>query len=295
LASLRLVGGNFELAAEGYERGEALLESTTKLPEPISWSLYSTIRLSDSGLNLWLLGYADRGLSRIKRAKAFALESGHRDALSYAHYAATALYLHLGDFKRLKESGEAALALATELGDSFRVAVSGFALGFLQCEDGDLELGLVAMREGMSVLRATGAMGGIPLFLTKLAMILGQVGQLDEALLTIDEAFGIIERAGDSFTEAEVHRLKGELLRAQDPSKAAQAENSFRTGIGIARRQKAKSWELRGTTSLARLLRDTNRRDEAHGMLAEIYGWFTEGFDTADLKNAKALLDELSN
>jgi predicted ATPase len=246
-------------------------------------------------LNLWLLGYADRGLSRINRAKAFALESGQKSAsLSYAHYAATTLYWYLGDFKRAKESGEAAFALATELGDSFRAAVSEFVLGLLQCEAGDLELGLVAMRKGMSVLRATGAMGGIPLFLANLAMILGRVSQLDEALLTIDEAFGLIERTGDSFTEAEVHRLNGELLRAQNPLKAAQAEISFRTGIKIARRQKAKSWELRATTSLARLLRDTNRRDEARTMLAGIYNWFTEGFDTADLKDAKALLEELS-
>jgi predicted ATPase len=91
-----------------------------------------------------------------------------------------------------------------------------------------------------------------------------------------------------------VHRLKGELLRAQNPSKPAQAEDSFRTGIRIARRQKAKSWELRASVSLARLLRDTNRRDAARTILTEVYNWFTEGFDTADLKEAKALLDELS-
>jgi predicted ATPase len=87
--------------------------------------------------------------------------------------------------------------------------------------------------------------------------------------------------------------LKGELLLAQDASNAAQAEESFRTAIDISRKQKAKSWELRATTSLARLLAKTDRRDEARAMLAEIYGWFTEGFDTADLKDAKALLDEL--
>jgi predicted ATPase len=90
-----------------------------------------------------------------------------------------------------------------------------------------------------------------------------------------------------------MHRVKGELLLAQDASNAAQAEQSFRTAIEISRKQRAKSWELRATTSLARLLRDTNRRDEARAMLADIYGWFTEGFDTADLKDSKALLDEL--
>ena len=92
-----------------------------------------------------------------------------------------------------------------------------------------------------------------------------------------------------------MHRLKGDLLLAQNYSNAKQAEQSFRDAIEVARRQKAKSWELRATTSLARLLRDTNRRDEARAMLAEIYNWFTEGFDTADLKDAKPLLEELSS
>ena len=92
-----------------------------------------------------------------------------------------------------------------------------------------------------------------------------------------------------------MHRLKGELLLAQDPSNAAQAEQSFRTAIEISRKQEAKSWELRATTSLARMLAEQGKRDEARAMLAEIYNWFTEGFDTADLKDAKALLGELSS
>ncbi|MBV8138344.1 MAG: hypothetical protein JO121_22355 [Deltaproteobacteria bacterium] len=113
--------------------------------------------------------------------------------------------------------------------------------------------------------------------------------------MTIDEAQAVIEETGERITEADVHRTKGELLLAKGVSNAPQAEHSFRTAIEIARLQKAKSWELRATMSLARLLRDTNRGDEARSMLAEIYNWFTEGFDTADLKDAKALLDELSH
>ena len=115
----------------------------------------------------------------------------------------------------------------------------------------------------------------------------------DEALRTIDEAFPLIERSGHRMYEAEVHRLKGELLLAQNASNTAQAEQSFRTAIAVARQQKAKSWELRATGSLARLLVKQGKRDEARAMLAEIYNWFTEGFDTADLEDAKALLDEL--
>jgi predicted ATPase len=100
-------------------------------------------------------------------------------------------------------------------------------------------------------------------------------------------------RTGQRIYEAEMHRVKGELLLAQDASNTAQAEKSFRTAIEIPRRQHGKSWELRTTASLARLLRDTGRRDEARAMLSEIYNWFTEGFDTADLKDARALLGDL--
>jgi predicted ATPase len=118
--------------------------------------------------------------------------------------------------------------------------------------------------------------------------------RFDEGLRTIDESFPIIERTGARSYEAEVHRLKGGLLLAQDASHAAQAEQSLRTAVEISRKQKAKSWELRATTSLARLLDKQGKREEARAMLAEIYNWFTEGFDTADLKDAKALLAELS-
>jgi predicted ATPase len=114
-------------------------------------------------------------------------------------------------------------------------------------------------------------------------------------LAEIDEALAVIEQTGERFSEAEVHRTRGEALLTKGLSNTTQAEQSFRTAIEVARRQKAKSWEVRATISLARLLRDTDRRDEARRMLAEIYNWFTEGFDTADLKEAKALLDELSN
>ena len=116
----------------------------------------------------------------------------------------------------------------------------------------------------------------------------------DEALVTIEEALAVIEETGERFLEAEVYRTKGELLLAKGASNVVLAEQAFRDAIEVARLQKAKSWELRAATNLARLLRDTNRGDEARAMLAEIYNWFTEGFDTADLKDAKALLDELN-
>ena len=110
----------------------------------------------------------------------------------------------------------------------------------------------------------------------------------------MDESLAVANMSGVSLYEAETSRLKGDLVLAKDISRTGQAEECYRQAIAVARGQAAKSWELRATTSLARLLRDTNRRDETSKILAEIYGWFTEGFDTADLKDAKALLDELT-
>ena len=137
--------------------------------------------------------------------------------------------------------------------------------------------------------------GGSPWRYHSLALIgqnYGRVGRIDAALETLDHALVDSRRSGESADEAETLRLKGEVLLLRNVS-ASEAESCFREANQLARRQEAKWWELRATTSLARLLRDTNRRDEAYTMLFEIYNWFTEGFDTADLKDAKALLEEL--
>jgi adenylate cyclase len=288
------VAGQFDQAAEGYERAAVLLESTMKDPVPFA-AIYLTLCLGGSGLNLWVQGYPSRALNRMQSAEAFASESGSKPALQFARY--LALYVHglRGEFEHARERGEALLALATELGDALRCAWSEAALGWLQNETGDLDGGVARMRRGLSAFNSIGAFGGIPYFLALMARALGKTGQFDEAFRAINDAVKLIERTGDRICEAEVPRLKGELVLAQNASDAAEAEQCFRTAIEISRKQHAKSWELRATTSLARLLRDTNRRDEARAMLAEIYNWFAEGFDTADLKDAKALLKELSN
>jgi predicted ATPase len=150
------------------------------------------------------------------------------------------------------------------------------------------------MRHNRLELKASGSEFYDDYHLALIATALGRLRRFDEGLRTIDESFPIIERSGQRLYEAEVHRLKGELLLTQDLSNAAQAENSFRTAIDIAHKQHAKSWELRATTSVARLFAKQGKRDEARAMLADIYNWFTEGFDTVDLKDAKALLDELA-
>ena len=128
-----------------------------------------------------------------------------------------------------------------------------------------------------------------------LALACLRANHVDDAFASLDEALRFVERTGERYYEAELHRLRGEFLLARGrASDAEEISGSFRKAIEVARAQDAKLWELRATTCLARLLRDTNRHDEARAMLAQIYNWFTEGFETADLKDAKALLEELS-
>jgi predicted ATPase len=127
----------------------------------------------------------------------------------------------------------------------------------------------------------------------RLAEIYGKTGRPEEGLATVATALRELESGGERIVETELYRVKGELLLMRDPADEAEAERCFRSAIDIARRQKARFWELRATTSLARLLQRRGKRDEARAMLAEIYNWFTEGFEFADLRNARGLLDEV--
>jgi predicted ATPase len=150
------------------------------------------------------------------------------------------------------------------------------------------------MRVILEAMRAEGTMMGSPTMLAMLAEAHGKAGEPEEGLALLDEAQGLVAKTGERTSEAEVHRVKGELLLARSPSDWNQAETTFREALEVARRQSAKSWELRAATSLARLWQRQGKRDEARDLLAPVYAWFTEGFDTKDLSDAKALLDELT-
>jgi len=194
----------------------------------------------------------------------------------------------------MKARAAARLALANEEGYFTGRAIAEIYLGWADALAGDLAAGISRMKRHLLELKTASSEYISDRCLAFLAAALGQMGNFDEGLRAIEEGLQFIARSGQRYYEAELHRLKGELLLAQNSSNA-QAEECLRTATDVARRQHAKSWELRVTTSLARLLRDTSRRDEARATLAEIHNWFTEGFDTADLKDARALLDELSS
>jgi len=165
--------------------------------------------------------------------------------------------------------------------------------GLAMAKEGHKEEGIAQIQEGLASYRATGAELYRPYFLCLLAEACMETGRFDDGLRALTEALNAADEHENRHYEAEIHRLKGAVLLKQDDSNAAEAQYCFERAIEIARKQSAKSWELRATMSLARLLAKQGRREEARTMLAEIYGWFTEGFDTADLKDAKALLEEL--
>jgi predicted ATPase len=164
-------------------------------------------------------------------------------------------------------------------------------LGWVTVKKGNVAEGISLLRSGAAAVRASGAEGSTPYFIGLLAVACEIAEQIEEAITLLDDALRIVGRTGVRWFSAELKRHKGQLLLRQGQTEAA--EELYRKALRIAQKQEAKLWELRAAVSLARLRRDQGRRAEARDLLAPVYGWFTEGFDTPDLKEAKALLDEL--
>jgi len=233
---------------------------------------------------LWWLGYPDQALQRSHEALTLARELAHPASVVTALFWAAQVHGHRREWQRTSEQAEAALGLAREHGFAFRVAQATLVRGWALVEQGQGEAGLTQICQGLAALRATGSETGGSLIL--LAAAYGRVGQIADGLRVAEEALARNERA-------ELYRLKGGLLLRRSAEHQAEAERCFRQALEIARLQGAKSLELRVAMSLSRLWQQQGKRDEAHELLAPIYGWFTEGFDTADLQEARALLEAL--
>jgi predicted ATPase len=186
-----------------------------------------------------------------------------------------------------------AIALAEETGVLLWKGLGVALLGCVLTLRRSAAEAIAAITSGLADCRAPGTTVWQPLIFSYLARAHADLGQFDEAWHWIDEAMARAESTKEKWAEAEIHRVAGEIALCSPVPDAARAESHFTAALAIARRQQAKSWELRTTTSYARLIRDEGRAREAHDLLAPIYGWFTEGFDTADLKEAKGLLNEL--
>jgi predicted ATPase len=193
-----------------------------------------------------------------------------------------------------QECAEAAIHLAKEQGFSYWMAVGSLMRGWALAHQGHAQEGIEQINQGMMDYRATGAEIARPYWLALLAEAYGIMGQPEAGLMVLAKALTLVDTTGERVWEPELYRLKGELLLQQNAANQAEGESCFHHALDITRNQQAKSFELRTATSLARLWKSQGKRQEAYDLLAPVYHWFTEGFDTADLKDAKALLDELA-
>jgi tetratricopeptide (TPR) repeat protein len=243
------------------------------------------------GSALWSLGYPDQGVERIRKALSVAAESLKKNLTANVFAYACTLFVQKRLWQATRQHAEAGIALANQHGFLFHIHLSTLFRGRALIEEGHTDQGIIEMRRGISGLDALGA--ARPWLICYLAEGCLKVAQVREGLRVLSRAASQTEETGERWAWADIHRLRGELLLADNPSETKEAEHCFRTAIEVARQQNAKSFELRATASLARLLDREGHRDAARGMLAEIYGWFTEGFDYADLEDTRALLDEM--
>jgi predicted ATPase len=295
--------GEFPTAQQHFEAGIALYD-------PQQHHSLTSLYGEDPGVfchgmvssALWLCGYPDRALKRIEAALTLARELAHPFNLGYALMWAAWFHQCRHERQAVQELAEAGGTLATEHGFPYWLACSTILRGWALAEQGQGEEGVAQVRQGLAAYRATGAEEVRSYFLALLAEACGKAGQIEEGLSVLAEALAFVHDTGERFHEAELYRLKGELTlqkvqvsgsKFQVTNPQAEAEEYFLKASDIARCQQAKSLELRAVMSLSRLWQRQGKKVEARQMLAEIYGWFTEGFDTKDLQEAKTLLAEL--
>ncbi|PYN83190.1 MAG: hypothetical protein DMD96_03280 [Candidatus Rokuibacteriota bacterium] len=247
-----------------------------------------------AGWALWSLGYPDQALTLSREAITLAEQLSHPTTRAYALGFAAVIHQLRRETREAQDRAEAMVTLATEQAMPFWLAMGIFRRGWAIADQGHRPEGIAEMHRGLTAWRDTGAQLETTYRLALIADAYVSEDQAGEGPELLEEALTLAGATGERFWEAELHRLKGEFLLARSRDGQAQAEASFRQAIERARHQNAKSLELRALVSLSRLWQRQGKREEARRMLADIYGWFTEGFDTADLQEAKVLLDELS-
>jgi predicted ATPase len=282
--------------AEGrahYDQGLALYVAAEH--RPLATRFGQDVRvaiLSFRSFALWLLGYPEAALADTDHALKDAREIGQAATLMHALGYASSTNISCGNYLAASALADELVALAAEKGAAFWKAAGmcfqGYLLGFTGNPSGAVQM----VTFGLTAYRSTGATAlMVQSSLSYLAHTHAKLGQFDDAWRCIDEAMTAVETTKERWCGADIDRIAGEIALLSPEPDAAKAEAYFQRAIAIARSQQAKSWELRAATSLARLWRDQGKRDEARDLLAPVYGWFTEGFDTLDLKEAKALLD----
>jgi len=250
--------------------------------------------LAVTALTLWCLGYPTQAVQKSQEALTLARALAHPYSITVVQHWAAHLHHRRREPLAVQAQTDILLPLATAQGFSLYAGYGTCWQGWVLAMQGEGERGIIQLQQGMAAVTAAGQTLTWPLCLLLLAEAGGQVGQVEEGLRLLAEALTALVASGRGDLLAEVYRLQGECLLRQDRPDVPQAETCFQHAIRIAQSQQAKAWELRATTSLARLWQQQGKRQEAHALLAPVYGWFTEGFDTADLQEAKALLEALA-
>jgi predicted ATPase len=239
------------------------------------------------------LGHPDQALAMSQEAVALAKRVEHQLALANVLFFAGLVHFERGEVDRTRERAEDVVGLAERLGFPLYLALGKVLRGWARVESGEGEVGIAAMQQALGELAQIRSGFNAPLWLAMLADSHRKVGHHDEALGALGAGIALAEQQGQHFFDAELHRLRAETLLDMDGNAVEEAEALFGQALEIARRQEAKTFELRAATSLARLWQRQGKHDAARDLLAPVYGWFTEGFDTRDLNAAQALLAEL--
>jgi predicted ATPase len=289
-----MLNGQLHAAVPHFERALTLYDpadraSLVQLSGPDS----RVACLSFIALILHWQGFPERALARGREALGAAHELGHAYTTNQALFLSCWLHRGCGEPRIVQERAEALIALATEHGLSAWSSDGTVMHGWALAATGEVAAGIAEMRQGLADKRASGVLLFQPSFIGLLADIYTRTGDPAEALVLLAEALAIVGRMDVRWFEAELHRLKGEALLRVPVADGAGAEVCFLKAIEVAREQGARWWELRAAVQLARLWADRGERRKAHDLLAPVYGWFTEGFDTRDLRDARKLLDEL--
>jgi adenylate cyclase len=240
---------------------------------------------------LWLRGYPDQALRQQRAAATLAQEVAHPPSLAFAKMLGAIAHQLRRETRAAHEQAEALIASATEQGFALFLAIGGILRAATCTAPGQRGEQIGQIRRDLAVVRATGSALWEPYFLALLAEVYAKAGQVEAGLATLAEALAAAQATGERWEEAELYRLRGSLLLQQPGTSQVEVETWLQQALDVARRQEAKSLELRAAMSLGRLWHQQGKRKEAHDLLAEVYAWFAEGFDTADFQEAKALLE----
>jgi predicted ATPase len=291
--SLLSMGGIAE-GREHYDQAISLYHPVEHRPLATRFGQDSkVVMLSRRSAAMWLLGYPEAALADAERAVSNAREIGHAATLMYALSHGLFARYECGDYKNATAVFDELIKLTEEKGTLFWKAFGMMNQGCVYALTSRPSDAVRMITSGLSARQSTGSTMWMPFFMAHLACAYIELGKFEDAWHSIGDAITVVETTKERWCEAEVYRTAGEIaLLAPEPN-PTKAEEYFARALAVARHQQAKSWELRTAVSMARLRRVQEQRDEARDLLAPVYGWFTEGFDTVDLKEASALLGAL--